>query len=173
MDRPRIIRWLRIAVSTICLVMFVGLIWLWVRSYRYKDTFSCVLPNNGYLNITSCVGRIGFGGFELFNEPQQNGFRSQMLSRDEVRLIRQLYDQKSPLKEFYIFGLSIERIAKGNSVATYGNSPHWFLVALSAAFVFVPWLPWHKLRWRFSLRTLLIVTTLVAVVLGLVVWMAR
>ena len=31
--------------------------------------------------------------------------------------------------------------------------------------------PW--LRWRFSLRTLLIATTLVAVVLGLIVWSVR
>jgi hypothetical protein len=29
----------------------------------------------------------------------------------------------------------------------------------------------RQLRWRFSLRTLLIATTLVAVVLGLIVWL--
>jgi hypothetical protein len=46
--------------------------------------------------------------------------------------------------------------------------PHWFLVLLSAAFATAPWI-----RWRFSLRTLLIATTLVAVVLGLIVWAAR
>ena len=33
--------------------------------------------------------------------------------------------------------------------------------------------PWIHARWRFSLRTLLIATTLVAVVLGLVVYAAR
>jgi hypothetical protein len=43
-------------------------------------------------------------------------------------------------------------------------SPHWFLSALAATFAIVPWI--HKLRWRFSLRTLLIATTLVAVGLG-------
>ena len=35
----------------------------------------------------------------------------------------------------------------------------------------LPWLPW--MPGRFSLRTLLIATTLVAVVLGLIVWLRR
>ena len=47
--------------------------------------------------------------------------------------------------------------------------PYWFLVLLSVADL--PSHPW--LRWRFSLRTLLIATTLVAVVLGIIVWMSR
>jgi hypothetical protein len=41
--------------------------------------------------------------------------------------------------------------------------PHWVLVLLSAVFAALPWLPW-----KFSLRTLLIATTLIAVVLGLI-----
>ena len=44
--------------------------------------------------------------------------------------------------------------------------PFWFLVMLSAAVGTIPWL-----TYRFSLRTLLIATTLVAVVLGLIVWL--
>ena len=46
--------------------------------------------------------------------------------------------------------------------------PTWLLVSLFAAFAALPWL-----RWRFSLRTLLIATTLIAVVLGIIVWMTR
>src|SRR6476469_5066865 len=46
--------------------------------------------------------------------------------------------------------------------------PYWFLVSLSVIFAVGPWI--RQLRWRFSLRTLLIATTLVAVVLGLIVW---
>jgi hypothetical protein len=42
---------------------------------------------------------------------------------------------------------------------------YWFPVTLSAVFAILPWLPWS-----FSLRTLLIATSLIAVVLGLVVW---
>jgi hypothetical protein len=44
--------------------------------------------------------------------------------------------------------------------------PHWFLILISAFIAAVPWLT--RLR-RFSLRTLLIAITLVAVGLGIVV----
>ncbi len=43
----------------------------------------------------------------------------------------------------------------------------WLPTLLFATLAAVPWLPWSN---RFSLRTLLIATTLVAVVLGLIVW---
>jgi len=46
--------------------------------------------------------------------------------------------------------------------------PHWFALALIATGAAVPWMQWSK---RFSLRTLLIATTLVAVMLGLIVWL--
>jgi hypothetical protein len=45
---------------------------------------------------------------------------------------------------------------------------HWLLIPLVAALAAATWL-----RWRFSLRSLLIATTLVAVGLGLIVWMTR
>ena len=44
--------------------------------------------------------------------------------------------------------------------------PHWFLTTIFAIAATAPWIRWSK---RFSLRTLLLLTTLVAVVLGLVV----
>jgi hypothetical protein len=46
--------------------------------------------------------------------------------------------------------------------------PYWFLVLMSAAFAVIPWIGWKR---RFSLRTLLIATTLVAVALGMILWM--
>jgi hypothetical protein len=46
--------------------------------------------------------------------------------------------------------------------------PCWFPVVLSAVLVVVPWI-----KWRFTVRTLLIATTLVAVVLGLIVYVMR
>ena len=44
----------------------------------------------------------------------------------------------------------------------------WIPTLIFATITAAPWL-----RWRFSLRTLLIATTLLAVVLGLVVYLAR
>ena len=47
--------------------------------------------------------------------------------------------------------------------------PHWFSL-ITVAIAALPWI--RQLSWRFNLRTLLIATTLVAVVLGLAVYMA-
>jgi hypothetical protein len=45
--------------------------------------------------------------------------------------------------------------------------PLWFPIGLAAILATAPWL-----RYRFTLRALLIATTLVALVLGLAVWAA-
>ena len=50
----------------------------------------------------------------------------------------------------------------------WATLPHWFLLGTCMTFATVPWL-----RYRFSLRTLLIATTLVAVVLGLIVYAVK
>jgi hypothetical protein len=55
--------------------------------------------------------------------------------------------------------------------SNYGVIPHWFPVLLTAMLFTVPWI--RQLSWRFSLRTLLIATTLVAVVLGLICYAVR
>jgi hypothetical protein len=46
--------------------------------------------------------------------------------------------------------------------------PFWFLVLFAATMAGIPWL-----RWRFSLRTLLIATALVAVGLGVVIYRVK
>jgi len=49
-------------------------------------------------------------------------------------------------------------------------APYWSLVTLSVVLASLPWV--RHFSYRFSLRTLLIATTLIAVVLGLIVWSA-
>jgi hypothetical protein len=48
--------------------------------------------------------------------------------------------------------------------------PFWFLVLVTGAASRAPWFRWPT---HFSLRTLLIATTLVAVALGLIVWATK
>lgn len=48
--------------------------------------------------------------------------------------------------------------------------PHGLIALLAGTFTVLPWLRWST---RFSLRTLLIVTTLVAMALGFAIWMVR
>jgi hypothetical protein len=58
----------------------------------------------------------------------------------------------------------------GRSYAAHSSGlmiPHWF-----AVLIFVGLASITSWSWRFSLRTLLIVTTIVAIVLGLIVWAA-
>ena len=52
-----------------------------------------------------------------------------------------------------------------NTAGSACEFPYWLPIMLTGVFATIPWL-----RLRFSLRTLLIVTTLVALALGLVVW---
>jgi hypothetical protein len=49
---------------------------------------------------------------------------------------------------------------------TYATVPIWMLGALVLSLAAIPWIRWSK---RFSLRTLLIATSVVAMLLGLIV----
>jgi hypothetical protein len=49
--------------------------------------------------------------------------------------------------------------------------PYLLLVALTLLAAGTPWI--RHFKWHFSLRTLLIATTLVAMVLGIIVWMSQ
>ena len=51
--------------------------------------------------------------------------------------------------------------------------PFWSVVALGVLLSGLPWMPRPRFVARFSLSTLLVFTTLVAVGLGLIVWAAR
>jgi hypothetical protein len=73
------------------------------------------------------------------------------------------------------FNWTIEHVERKDTFLGFGickgmyswnlRIPHWFPVAITAALAAGAWPYWTT---RFSLRTLLIATTLVAVVLGLV-----
>lgn len=79
-------------------------------------------------------------------------------------------------REFHIregrigFGVINNNPMYGRSIRTT-HFPLWFCTALALFFAWGFWAPHPPLR--FSLRTLLIATTLLAVVLGLGVWLAR
>jgi hypothetical protein len=60
------------------------------------------------------------------------------------------------------------RLARLNNGMPVFGFPHWFPATVSIATAALPWF-----RYSFSLRTLLIATTLVAVGLGLIAWAAK
>jgi hypothetical protein len=145
-------RKLRIAWSVFCGVACVLLIVLWVRSCWWTDLVFrsdargvTTLGSNGgalYLNRSTFPGNVGGS----------------------------LWSGGS--------GWNFRPIPAGNrSRSSFGwqwseadkkiKAPCWFLALLFSIFAAVPWIRWH-----FRLRTLLIATTLVAMVLGLVVYVA-
>ncbi len=141
-------RKLRIAWSVFWGVVAVLLVVLWVRSYWQSDSLSHYnSPING---ITSGSER---GVVYLSQTPD---IAHKTTPRWEWRNYEIDYSIPQPFPfEFNLLPASIA-------------APHWFVALLLSIVGAVPWLPLK----RFSLRTLLIAMTLVALVLGLIVWVS-
>src|SRR5688500_2470468 len=56
MDRPRLFRLLRIAVSSVCLLAFVLLMALWVRSYKWHEGINQQYSRSRILHASSYQG---------------------------------------------------------------------------------------------------------------------
>jgi hypothetical protein len=155
---------LRIAWSVLWGVLAVLLVVLWVRSYQREDT---LLTNVGRLTwivqINSCDGRLNL---LTHQEDAPSGIwlhwqcESPDLTRRYEKALRevQIASNSTPDPTFFVrltrpFGMS-------------ARVPHWSGVLLLFGLAAAPWL-----RWRFTLRTLLIATMLIAIVLGLIVWL--
>jgi hypothetical protein len=157
MDRPQLIRRLRIAASVFFAAVTVALCVLWVRSHWMGHSWELGFGTTS-ARCVAVVGQIG-AGVEL-RKPGQWIF------------------------DFDLYWLDNDVRQKTARLTTYGFG---YIVDPNLSLLIVPlWLPigvtattaWacgccqiHQFR-RFSLRTLLIATTLVAVVLGLGVWAA-
>ena len=83
------------------------------------------------------------------------------------------YSERKPLLGGRVFISSMHPISHFDYVlrGKGWKFPIWLLVSASFLVAAVPWLPWWSTR--FSLRTLLIVTTLIAVGLALIMYFAR
>ena len=153
MDRPRLFRGLRIALSAVFGILCVLLIALWVRSYWRADRLESVSSGPDYFVLGSGRGLIILGGGPNSRVPPISALKYSSFPAAKV-----------PTPTTFGFGYS--EISAVGLRALY--IPYWFGVLVAAASVAVPWIPW-----RFSLRTLLIAMTLVAVGLGLIVALSR
>jgi hypothetical protein len=156
-------RKLRIAWSVVCGIACVLLIVLWVRSYWWYDML--------VLDLHSRM--VGFGSFRgefvhsLFNvTPPPDGGNFHWVNRSEYitaatefPLVRNGRPAETTLGFGWFTGVDWH----------YLFVPIWLPVVSTAALAIILWLPAFH---RFSLRTLLIATTLVGVVLGLSVYVA-
>lgn len=188
-------RKLRIAFSAVCGVLFLLLVMLWVRSYRAFDRVSGRVAGRTSVILVSHTGHLtavrSDGGYLNWNLPHRdigptlpNNLTNADLSRQEFSwdntdviwpyrgrlgfgwIYRTLYLNTPNLKyRWDPLGLTARSVGAG---ATGVMMPHWFVVLVVATIAALPWL-----RWRFSLRTLLIATTAVALALGAIVAASR
>jgi hypothetical protein len=142
-------RKLRIAWSVVCGIACVSLIALWVRSYWWCDIIEGPLTRSSGFRLASQSGDVSCSKYP--------GSKAEWAKRSiEMDVIRSRLGW-NPSGFYWSWELGpIIQI------------PHWFLLGIIATLAVLPWRPC-----RFSLRTLLIATTLVASVLGLVVAVLR
>jgi hypothetical protein len=164
-------RKLRIAWSVAWGIACLLLIVLWVRSYSQWDNIR-VKPNAGhYILCRSVVGQfsVGYLGENVIARPT---FEWAIYDNPQV-------DKQGWVTASFTPGsnrlLSLELVhselgfkVTANTFERQITTRHSFLAMLTALFASVVWL-----RWRFSLRTLLIAMTLVAVGMGWIVYVTR
>jgi hypothetical protein len=138
---------LRIAWSVAWGVVAVLLCVLWVRSYWRWDRVASNTQRYDAVSLGSARGGVQFERSVL---PVVDGWESGLLDEPVGPILTPLQWYGTPTSHIIYI-------------------PYWAPFLLIAV---VSGLPWLVVR-RFSLRTLLIATTLVAVVLGLVVWSVR
>jgi hypothetical protein len=148
---------LRIAWSVGWGVVAVLLCVLWARSYWRSETIRRVASTTIYTSITSDRGAITL----IRNDKLYFlSLSLQFAAKDDWQ-----YSSRTASKLTPSFGY---RSAPGD---IYLRTPFWAIVLGFAALASGPWI--GLLSWRFSLRTLLIATTLVAVGLGVAVYTLR
>jgi hypothetical protein len=155
-------RKLRIAWSVAWGILCLLLIGLWVRSYQWSEVLIIPVSDTLFIafgsvqgEMTACKSRNVPGYF-------QHGWEIQ----STPPMDRRIFDERPEAQPGYrgVFGFGFIDSPPTFSIC----APYWFFVVLLGISSTIPWLPW-----RFSLRTLLIVMTLVAVGLGVVLFLVR
>jgi hypothetical protein len=152
-------RKLRIAWSVMCGIACVLLIALWVRSYRCAEMFGHNQDGTFRVTAFSARGRI------VFWVGETRGTESSIWYSFPLERVHDI-DKIAGGWGFQTFVQNSSSPSRLNRVGVI--IPYWFAVTVPAVLATVSWL-----QFRFSLRTLLIAATLVAVVLGLVCYAVR
>ena len=125
---------------------------LWVRSYRISNVLYINLFGSRAMAIDSLRGQFRAIVLPISEMPgQQNWW---WLGYSELSATGRLI----PASTKFGFGWLPTPVGRA---AVF---PHWFIALSSASLAAVPWM-----KWRFSLRTLLILTALIAGGLGFIV----
>jgi hypothetical protein len=147
-------------VSALSLTACVLLIALWVRSYWWSDSAVVAPPDGKWYGLSSLQGRLS-----AFVWGKENWNLDQLLSgwTLESDTVEEFFarDKGMGMARDY-FGFWFNRLEGGGHIIV----PHLLPIFLAGALSVSPWIRWSN---RFTLRTLLIATAIVAVWLGLLV----
>jgi hypothetical protein len=170
-------RKLRIGWSVVCGLVCVLLIALWARSYWFFDQFIQRRSVTDYVAYTTFQGQFAFG---IGDDPILQQCFTQRWTRRGFRTVEWDAGLLDPVAFFpasphphdakFIHWPRYSSPLMGRGTYTEIIIPYWLPCLAAATLATWQWLKWPK---RFSLRALLIATTLVAVVLGMVVWAIR
>ncbi len=155
MSRPRILRLLRIAFSVVCGIACLLLIGLWLRSLNRIDRIQLRYQAPKAIDISTLPGQVLVAMIveQPIVIPATQSYSSYKIWPPWFRTMRLINSDGTT----WNFGVWTQPNYAGVHI------PIWFLILLSIAFAVGAWAPL-----RFSLRTLLIATALIAVVLGIV-----
>jgi hypothetical protein len=160
MQRDKLVRWLRIALSVWWGILCVLLVVLWVRSYHYSTQYQHSFSTTHCVTSETQVGTV-YISWRVGNSNKnlRQGFIVREIDDATRATLERIHSQNDTL------GFAFGHRAGPPADIRGMTLPYWFLVLLTATLAPLPWFPW-----KYSLRTLLIATTLIAIVLGLVVW---
>jgi hypothetical protein len=149
--------------SIVCLVLCVALMGLWVRSYYSIDSLRVRFTARQLFMFTSMDGRL-----EFFNWPLDTA-----KLRDSASKERRWSVSSEPFTHQRAFVNTSNWTKLGfNYGSAFVLLPYWFLVLTTGSLAVIFQL---RLEWpfRFTLRSLFIITTFLAVVLGMIAWLDR
>ena len=135
-------------------ILAVLLVLLWVRSYWRWDAIGVQKSGSIYAGFGADLGVL-YAGW--------NPDVSTFMTRD--RWQSRTYPTDPGRRSLGYFGFNFTRLP---FLGTTVSLPIWFLTLLAAIIATGPYA-----QWRFSLRTLLMLTTLVAVGLGVAVYLSK
>jgi hypothetical protein len=128
---------------------------MWIRSYFKVDGFFGPLWGQKSISTISVQGEFGMCLF-LSNRIDHFGLVAPSDNREEA--------------DWFALPRHCTRLGfRRTNEFGYGPVvvvPYWFLWAIPATLAVIPWIPWSH---RFSIRTMLVITTLLAILCGLYV----
>jgi hypothetical protein len=147
--------------SIVCLVLCVALMGMWVRSYWRYDVFNTGFSGARNFVIHNCDGHVRVSRLRqshlnwAFGSMPEHDFQLMVDSHVGEMLVSPGIVEFRSIANPYLDSWTI-------------YVPHFFLVLTTGSLAMACQLRWP---WRFTLRSLFIATTFLAVVLGMILWL--